>query len=114
MGAVDQRADETYARLLPSLQGWVGWFVVIRGDRMGGVFPTYLAAAHGWMALYGPVPALIRRVGRLPAAEAANATAADRAATGPWVVPPAQPQLAAAFKWTVFGQVAQPRDGYAA
>ena len=55
-------AEETYRRHLPGLRGWAGWFVLIRGDRLGGVFPTYADAATAWLAMYGPVPALIRRI----------------------------------------------------
>ena len=55
-------AEQTYERHLPSLRQWAGWFVLIRGDRLGGVFRTYEAAATAWMSMYGPVPALIRRI----------------------------------------------------
>lgn len=56
------QADATYQKHLTSLQGWVGWFALVRGDRLGGIFPTYEAAAAAWMDMYGPVPALIRRI----------------------------------------------------
>ncbi len=56
------QAEATYVRFLPKLQNWVGWFALVRGDRLGGVFPTYTAATAAWMAMYGPVPALIRRI----------------------------------------------------
>jgi hypothetical protein len=55
-------AEATYERHLPNLRQWAGWFALVRGDQLGGVFPTYAAATAAWMAMYGPVPALIRRI----------------------------------------------------
>ncbi len=66
-------AEATYQRHLSSLQGWVGWFALVRDDRLGGVFPSYAAAAKAWMSMYGPVPALIRRIERTPKAVAVPA-----------------------------------------
>ena len=79
--------EQEYRRRLPDLQMWVGWFVLIKGEQMGGVFPTYTAAAHAWMALYGPVPALIRRIERL--AEEARPAASCPTAAVASPVPPA-------------------------
>ena len=56
------QSEATYRRYLPSLQAWAGWFALVSGERLGGVFPDYAAAATAWMAMYGPVPALIRRI----------------------------------------------------
>ncbi len=58
------QAEMTYQRHLADLQDWVGWFALIRGEKLGGIFPTYETAATAWMGLYGPVPALIRRIER--------------------------------------------------
>ena len=55
-------AEATYERHLPNLRQWAGWFALVRGEQLGGVFPTYTAATTAWMAMYGPVPALIRRI----------------------------------------------------
>jgi hypothetical protein len=70
------RSEATYERHLGSLQGWVGWFALVRCDQLGGVFPTYEAAAAAWMSLYGPVPALIRRIERTSSIAPSTATPA--------------------------------------
>jgi hypothetical protein len=64
------QAEVTYRRYLPDLQGWIGWFALVRGEKLGGVFPTHEAATAAWMAMYGPVPALIRRIERTSAVAA--------------------------------------------
>jgi hypothetical protein len=61
-------AEATYERILPELQLWVGCFALVRDSQLGGVFSNYDEAARAWMAMYGPVPALIRRIERLPTA----------------------------------------------
>ncbi len=58
-------SEATYQKLLPDLQPWVGWFALVRGSQLGGIFSTHDTAARAWMAMYGPVPALIRRIERL-------------------------------------------------
>ena len=81
------QAEATYRKHLPNLQKWSGWFALVRGDRLGGVFPTHAAAAAAWMSMYGPVPALIRRI---KPTETAAADASPPPAT-PAPIRPAQP-----------------------
>ena len=75
-------AEETYRKNLPRLLAWAGWFALVRDEQLGGVFPTYAAAAEAWMSLYGPVPALIRRIRPVPeaVATAERASSAGRPA----------------------------------
>lgn len=113
-------AEATFLRCLPELQEWVGWFALVRGARLGGIFPTHAAAASAWMSLYGPVPALIRRIGRLPArtaaaivpptADAMRTVARDAlpASSGP------TPPMRVRCNWALPSDTRPPRTEYAA
>ena len=97
-------AEATYQRYLGELQGWVGWFVLISGERLGGVFPTHEAAAAAWMSLYGPVPALIRRIERTsPLIPVAPAMKPDNARRYVETIAPADAdaRLAVSCAWAV-------------
>ena len=108
-------AEATYRRHSRNLQQWVGWFALVRGDRLGGVFPTHAAAAAAWMAMYGPVPALIRRIERVGSTTAEPAVPPTSPARSPRVDrPPADPPLAVACNWALPAVGRGPRKDYAA
>lgn len=79
MDANDQ-AERVFIDQMPNFRNWHGWFALVGGNKLGGVFATFAAARAAGLAMYGDGPVLIRQI------------PAPTAATHPAVVPPTSPQ----------------------
>ena len=61
MDATSQ-AERVFQDQMPHFRQWQGWYALIAGSKLGGVFATYAAARAASQAMYGDQPTLIRQI----------------------------------------------------